>query len=110
MFREPCVHGRYEAHRLPPVEEPLSVANWCGGGRPLTDAELASLGYVKANEFYSPEVLEAWARYGGYVRLDGIDVEALRDELRYASDAAEHSPVVRLGLAFLAAIDREDTP
>lgn len=46
MLREPCVHGRYDAHELGSTGfgqrgyEVVFGGNWCPGGRPLTDAEV----------------------------------------------------------------------
>ena len=81
---------------------------------PVSDADLASLGYVRladgAQEIWE-RWAETWAEKHGYVRLDGIDVEALREAVRKDPEAyPANGPIYDLAYAYLdalAAIDQE---
>ena len=57
-LRVPCVHGRYEPHMTRELPTAVSNESLCSAGRPVSDAELAEMGYVN---------------------LTGIDVELLKD-------------------------------
>jgi hypothetical protein len=76
--------------------------------RLATDADLAAMGYVKAPQLSKgpSEMLgRAWAERNGYVKLEGIDVEALRGALQ-RQDVSYLFAVAR---QVLAALDGDAT-
>lgn len=92
-LRVPCEHGAYRRHTADPCSGECLIPqahDICEGERPVSDADLASLGYV---------------------RLDGIDVDMLA-WMRHEPNRMEHptdwgAATEYVALAVLAAIDQE---
>ena len=85
-LRVPCEHGRWERHQVGVTGygdrgfEIVQRGDWCPGGVPAEFDRIArEQGYVKAGVDFDEHRLDTVARGLGYVKVDGIDVEALRE-------------------------------
>lgn len=90
-LRSACDHGQYDAHTfLSPGGDPESSIAYqqCPGGRPVTDAELASLGWV---------------------RLDRLDAVIALGEGLAANGIEDVNVLVSVARKVLAALDQENT-